>query len=164
MILRVLPPAHSVLTLSAVFAGVGALRADSCAIDVLRSRLLERSGAADVELTDTGTSALQLAIAHAVVKFPGRPVALPAWACYDVLTAAIGAGAPLLFYDLDPDTLAPDVATLTRLASLTPAAVILVHAFGVPVNLASARRTLPPQTVLIEDSAQAHGATRCRQT
>ena len=89
-------------------------------------------------------------------------MALPTWACYDVLTAAIGAGAPLLFYDLDPDTLAPDVATLTRLASLTPAAVILVHAFGVPVDLASARRTLPPQTVLIEDSAQAWGTTHGR--
>ncbi|MGH7657720.1 MAG: hypothetical protein ACREL6_05755, partial [Gemmatimonadales bacterium] len=71
-------------------------------------------------LVDSGTSALALAIAACGSGAPAigasrdfradapSRVALPAWGCYDLATAADMAGATVRLYDLDPGTLGPD--------------------------------------------------------
>ncbi len=64
-------------------------------------------------LTDSGTTALTLAIRAAQRIRPG-PVSLPAYCCYDLATAADGAGADVLLYDLDPLTLGPDWSSFER--------------------------------------------------
>ena len=75
-------------------------------------------GSRDVLLTDSGTSALALALRMAVAARPDRPtVALPAWACYDLATAADAADVGVVLYDLDPATLGPDWASLDRALS-----------------------------------------------
>jgi len=111
----------------------------------------------DLLLTDSGTSALRLAIESIVCSTGGR-VALPAYCCYDVATAAVGASAPVVLYDIDPTTLAPDPNSLRRAVQSGATAIVTAHLFGIPV---------PPNLVepmigtgdaqVIEDAAQGSG-------
>ena len=114
--------------------------------------------ASDIMLTDSGTSALSLAIQAAVP--PNSVVALPAWGCYDLATAAEGAGVRVALYDLDPQTLAPEPTSLGRTFDLGARAVVVAHFYGVPVDLDAISRTADPRGIaVIEDAAQAIGAT-----
>jgi len=82
-------------------------------------------------LTDSGTSALRLALSAAADA--GRlPVAMPAYSCYDLATAAIGADVPVLLYDLDPLTLEPDEASLTQALEAGARTLVVAHLFGRP--------------------------------
>lgn len=157
MSLRWQPPARSPISLASLAAGAAALVAPGDA----RARLLEtmraRLGMTDGLLTDSGTSALGLALRYAA---PGRPVALPAWSCYDLATAAIGAGAAVVLYDLDPATLAPDAESLRSALRGGVGAVVVAHLFGIPQPLPDvAAEVTAAGGVLIEDAAQAAGGT-----
>jgi len=113
-----------------------------------------------VLLTDSGTTALTAALISAMKDRPGAAVAMPAFACYDVATAADGADAPVLLYDTDPHTLAPDIASLRAVLRHGAAAVVIVHLYGYPVDLAEVNRLAAQAgAVVIEDAAQAAGAT-----
>ena len=154
MKLRRQPPAHSPVGLAAVLAGIRAAagKANPDTAAQLRTRL----NAAHVLLTDSGTTALQLAIRLADAS---APVALPAWACYDVLSAAQGADAPIVWYDLDPTTLQPRAESLEVAAASGIGSVVLVHAYGVPVDVAAVRARLGPGVRIIEDAAQGWGGS-----
>ena len=77
--------------------------------------LERRFDATDALLVDSGTTALSLAVAGAGAS--GLPVAIPAYSCYDIVTAVVGAGSRVVVYDGDPSTLGPDEASLDRLRS-----------------------------------------------
>lgn len=111
-------------------------------------------------LLDSGTSALRLAIESlATATAPAVRVALPAYACYDLATAAAGAGAEVSFYDVDPATLGPDWASLSAALSAGAVAVVLVHQYGIPVDLDRARALCDAHgAVVVEDAAQGAGA------
>lgn len=79
MIPRSLPPVHSPVTIDALMAGWRALPVGSNRLPALQSHLLARYGARDILLTDSGTSALALALR--IGGQGGRPVALPGWSC-----------------------------------------------------------------------------------
>ena len=159
-------PVYSPLPLRAVLAGAAGLFAGG---DAARGRLAatlrEHFGAHEVLLTDSGTGALTLAIKACLAGSPGSVVALPAYCCYDLATAADGAGAPVVLYDLDPATLAPDLASLKRALARSVRAVVLVHLYGIPVDLEPVRVAMAdaaatsPGVVLIEDAAQGAGAS-----
>jgi dTDP-4-amino-4,6-dideoxygalactose transaminase len=119
--------------------------------------LEERYGASAVLLTDSGTSALRLAIAGATAG-SDRPVALPGYGCYDLSTAAEGAGAQVVLYDLDSRNLGPDPTSLDRVRAVNPAAVVVTHLFGYPADMRPVREAFP-QAVLIEDAAQGAGGS-----
>jgi len=154
-------PAYSPLPLRAVGAGAAGLVAGAAAARVRVAEELRRSyGGAEVVLTDSGTSALTCAIRGSAAGRPDAPVALPAYACYDVATAADGAGFPVLLYDVDPATLAPDLASLGRALGGGVRAVVLVHLYGVPVDPEPVRAAARAAgAVLIEDAAQGAGAS-----
>lgn len=151
-----LPPVHSPLTLGGVLRG---LVGDEAALDRARSLLLERYASRNVVLTDSGTTALALALQLAVRRRPDTPrVALPAWGCYDLATAADGADVGVVLYDLDPETLAPDPRSLDRALAAGVAATVVVHFYGVPVDLAAiASRAAGAGALMVEDAAQAIG-------
>lgn len=150
-------PTHSPLHARALMRGLrGALGRDRR--EQLRADLRTHWSADDAVLTDSGTSALQLALRAAVAARPG-PVALPAYACYDIATAAMGADVRVILYDLDPDTLSPDAESLRSALEQRPSALVLIHAFGIPVDVPAISRVVPNDTVIIEDAAQAFGAT-----
>ncbi len=128
--------------------------------------LLRREYAADeVLLCGSGTQALQLAIQSARDDI-GRQaaVALPAFSCFDVASAAVGANGPVILYDLDPLSLSPDLESLEQSLAAGARIVVVAPLYGVPVDwdaiedLASSHGA-----TLIEDAAQGHGATHRRR-
>ncbi|MFH1765429.1 MAG: DegT/DnrJ/EryC1/StrS family aminotransferase, partial [Gemmatimonadota bacterium] len=120
-----------------------------------------RFGPAETVLTGSGTEALELAIRLSGMNgSKRRPVGLPAFSCFDVATAAVGAGAPVLFYDVDPDTLTPESQSLDRVLAESPRAVVVANLFGYPIDWTSVRdRCRAAGVVLIEDAAQGLGST-----
>jgi hypothetical protein len=160
---RRVPPVQSPLAPSALAAGLraaaGAAWRDRAAARVV-ALLGERYQPKAVLLTDGGTAALTAALLALPTGQRGRPVALPAYACYDVATAAEGAGVPLLLYDVDPETLAPDLDQLRETLRRGAAAVVAAHWYGYPVDLAEVNRLAAEAgAVVIEDAAQVAGGT-----
>lgn len=110
-------------------------------------------------LTDSGTTALRLAFRAISRDWPRRPVALPAYSCYDLATAAVAADVPVLFYDLDPETLGPSLESLERVLREGVAAVVLAHLYGIPVDLDPVLElTETAEVAVVEDAAQGAGA------
>jgi len=86
-------------------------------------------------------------------------VALPAYSCFDVATAAIGSGASILCYDIDPGTLGPEPASLRRCLQQGARVVVVAPLYGVPVEIAAVDRLAAEwKAVVIEDAAQGFGA------
>lgn len=152
-------PAYSPLPLKAVIAGAAGLAADvGAARAALAATLARRYGASGVFLTDSGTGALTLAVRGSLAGKPGASVALPAYGCYDLATAADGAGVPVRLYDVDPATLAPEVASLQRALDRGARAVVFVHLYGIPVDPDPVREAAERVgACLIEDAAQGAG-------
>ncbi len=155
-------PVHSPVSWRALLAGARAAASDVAARrggDALLSLLTEQYAPSGVVLTDSGTTALTAAIAGIVRDRPGAAVALPAFACYDVATAADGAGLPVLLYDVDPRTLAPDLDSVRTALRADTAAIVVAHFYGYPVDLTEVNRLAEESGALvIEDAAQAAGA------
>jgi dTDP-4-amino-4,6-dideoxygalactose transaminase len=151
-------PAYSPLPLRALIAGAVAVGAPG-RLAALARRLAGHFGARDVVLTDGGTSALALALEAAWQASGQRPVALPAFGCYDIATAAAGAGVPVLLYDIDPATLGPEPESLRRALRRGAGTVALAHLYGVPVDVRRVRQLIGGEEVLlVEDAAQGAGA------
>ena len=153
-------PVHSPLGLAALAAGARALLSPAAGLDAeaeVQRRLAERFSGAAVLRTDSGTSALRLAL-HALGVARTGPVALPAYCCYDIATAADGAGVPVLLYDLDPLTLGPSFPSLVAVLEAGAQAVVAVHLYGVPADLGEICRLAEQHRALVvEDAAQGAG-------
>jgi dTDP-4-amino-4,6-dideoxygalactose transaminase len=159
-------PAYSPLPARATAAAVRGLfaRGDRC-LEPVRETLKSALRASDVLLTDSGTSALALALRVAARRTNGASVALPAYGCYDLATAAVGADCSVMLYDLDPATLSPDLSSLERVLLDGARTVVVAHLFGIPVDVASAQRLANAHgALLVEDAAQGAGATWCGQS
>jgi perosamine synthetase len=158
MMLRAQPPVHSPLSLAALWSGVAAAIGVGDADDAVRAEIRRAYEASTVLLTDSGTTALALALLSANSLKPG-PVALPAFSCYDLATATDASGMSFVLYDIDPDTLGPDYGSLIRALNAGATMVVTVHLFGVPVDIVRLQQTLTRTgALLIEDAAQATGA------
>lgn len=161
MIPRWLAPAATPFPARSALAAVRAMGAAADATDGPHARLgaalLARFGGARVSLTDSGTSALQLAIAACCPS--ERPVALPAFGCYDLITAAQGAQRRVVVYDVDPHTLAPVTDSVAAALAQGAGALVVTSTFGyapdMPTLAAMAAHAGVP---LIEDIAQGGGA------
>ena len=155
-LVRRVPPAYSPISLGQIGLGVRGLFAD-------RERLEQRAreavkaliGTDEVIFTDSGTSALRLALEIACRPAKSPVVALPAYSCYDVATAAVGAGVKVRLYDIDARTLGPDWESLRETCAGGVDAVVIAHLFGYAVDVDAARSLCEQHgTVLIEDAAQ----------
>lgn len=156
--MRYLPPAYSPVSAGSL---AGSLRGLALGGPAGVDEWLARRWDVDAALLlDSGTSALRLAIQSlATETSPRVRVALPAYGCYDLATAALGADAVVSFYDLDTTTLGPDWSSLSAVLALGVDAVVLVHQYGIPVDLDRARALADAHDALvIEDAAQGAGA------
>lgn len=148
-------PVYSPLTLAAV--------ARSLSGDDVRPALaaaLRTDAWPQVTLTDSGTSALALALRESARIRDNLPCALPAYGCYDLASAAIAAGVRVRFYDIDPASLGPDQESLSDVLAGGSSAVVLVHPFGINVGSSSLTRSVhAASAILISDCAQADGLT-----
>lgn len=148
--MRQVPPAHTPIppaALARLAAPAGGAEAE------LRAVLAERWPGTEAVLVGSGTQALTLGLA--TLAGPEGEIALPGWGCYDLASAAVGAGVGVRLYDLDPRTLQPDPVSLARAADGAAVGVV-VSFFGIPVE--PARLPTDDDTLWIHDAAQAHGA------
>jgi dTDP-4-amino-4,6-dideoxygalactose transaminase len=124
----------------------------------VRQSLARTFDASEVVLTDSGTSALVLAL-RAVAK-PGAVVAMPAYACVDLIAAARRANVQVRLFDIDPLTLSPDIDSLRRVLAEHVSAVVVAHLYGFPADMeAVARVASETGTPIVEDAAQHACAT-----
>lgn len=151
-------PVHSPLTLGALLSAGRHAGAD--ALEELRGLLTRRFAADRVLLTDSGTHALQLALSAAPGGERGR-IGLPAFSCFDLATALVGAGRRVAFYDLDPETLAPEPESFRSVVERSDVhTVVVAPLFGHQPNWAEIRSwTQAEDVLLIEDAAQSTGAS-----
>jgi dTDP-4-amino-4,6-dideoxygalactose transaminase len=115
-------------------------------------------GARQTLLTNSGTSALVLALRLAVGE--GKTVAFPGYACVDLAAAARFAKVHVRLYDLDPRTLSPDLGSVAAVLSRGVNAVVVAHLHGFPADVPAVSRLAAQAGVpVIEDAAQAAGGT-----
>jgi len=125
--------------------------AEAAHLEALVTRL---GGGADAVALSSGTLALTLAL-RALGLRPGGAVAIPSYSCAALLHAVRAAGGRPLLCDIDPITLVLDADDLRRRARPGLAAIIVVHPFGEPADVAPFASFGVP---VIEDAAQSPGA------
>lgn len=106
-----------------------------------------------------GTDALQLTLRGLGIG-PGDEVIVPTNTFVATAEAVVFAGATPRFADVSPDTLLLTAETLEAAITSRTKAVIVVHLFGQMADMDALSRTAQEAGVLlIEDAAQAHGAS-----
>ncbi|HYD52783.1 MAG TPA: DegT/DnrJ/EryC1/StrS family aminotransferase [Gemmatimonadaceae bacterium] len=157
MSLRRVPPVLSPVAPGSLVSGaLVSLGLGRPAGPAVAAQLRRSADASAIALTDSGTSALVLALrASAGV---GGVVAMPAWGCIDLSAAAAFAGVRVRLYDLDPETLSPDLDSLRETLSRGVDAIVVAHFFGYPADLIGVRALADAHGVpVVEDAAQAAG-------
>ena len=109
--------------------------------------------------TSDGTAALELAL-RALGIGPGDEVIAPANTFIATIEAIIAVGARPVMVDVDPDTLLITAEHIEAACSPRTSAVIVVHLFGQPADMDAVSRVARSRGIaVVEDAAQAHGAT-----
>lgn len=118
--------------------------------------LAEKTGAEEVLLTTSCTSALELS-AMLLDVGPGDTVIVPSFTFTTTALAYARQGAGLIFCDIERQTLGLDPAHLATLLDETVRAVVVVHYAGISCDIEGIRAALAPwpDITLIEDNA--HG-------
>ena len=109
-----------------------------------------------------GTDAIELCLRAAGVG-PGDEVILPTNSFVATAFAAIRSGAHPVLVDVDDLTLLVDPDDVARVVSEKTRAVIPVHLFGQLAPVELVKEVIGPHITMIEDAAQAQGATRFGQ-
>ena len=109
---------------------------------------------------DNGTSAVMLALL-AVGLAPGDEVLTVSNTAVPTVSAIVSAGGLPRFVDIDPATYLMDVAALEAAVTPRTRAIVAVHLFGQCVAMEAVRAVADRHGLrVVEDCAQAHGATR----
>jgi perosamine synthetase len=109
--------------------------------------------------TPNGTTALHLALAAAGVG-AGDEVVVPAFTMAAVAFAVHAAGARAVLCDSDPVSWNLSPAAVAAAVGPRTRAVVAVHTYGLPCDMDALRAATRARGVaLVEDAAEAHGAT-----
>jgi dTDP-4-amino-4,6-dideoxygalactose transaminase len=117
--------------------------------------LAGRLGVAAAAAVSSGSAALELAL-RALDVGPGHEVIIPSYACDALYHAVTRCGAAPVLADADLDTLGLSAADAARRRTARTRAAVVVHPFGLGVDLDPFQRLGVP---LVEDCAQTVGAT-----
>ncbi len=157
---RRLPPAYSPLPARALIGATGGFLTRRDSRTSLREQLQQTYGAESVVLLDSGTHALELALRVAARIVPARSgVALPAYGCFDLATAAVATGMPLTLYDVLADTLAPNPESFAEAMGAGAKVVVVAPLYGTSApwdELQTAAERAG--AILVEDAAQGYGS------
>ena len=128
-------------------------------LDAFEQEFAAAVGAAHTVGVGTGTDALALALRAAGITAGDDVITAPVSAAYSAL-AIMMAGARPVFADVDPDRLTLDPATVEQAITPKTRAMMPVHLYGQPADMASLMRIAAKHDlVVIEDCCQAHLAT-----
>ena len=105
-----------------------------------------------------GTDALEIAL-RALGCAPGDEVVVTANAGMYATTACLAIGACPVFAEIEPETLLIDPKSTASLVTDRTAAVVATHLYGNVVDVGELRAQVPATVAIVEDAAQAHGAT-----
>lgn len=106
-----------------------------------------------------GSAALEVAVAALGIG-PGDEVIMPTFTIISCAAAVVRAGATPVLVDVDPLTWNMDVAQLEQLVTPRTRAIMVVHIFGLPVDMGPVIELAQRKGIrIIEDAAQAHGQT-----
>lgn len=109
--------------------------------------------------TTSGTTALHTAVAALRIG-PGDEVIVPDLTFVSTASVVLQTGATVVFCDIDPQTFNLSVEDLRAKITARTKAVIAVHLYGAPVDMGQIIPLVREHGIwLIEDCAQAHGAT-----
>lgn len=107
---------------------------------------------------NSGTSAVHAALCAAGVG-PGDEVLVPTLCYFSAVTAVTQEHAVPVLYDSRPGSVVADTEQILAKLTDRTAAVLIVHLYGVPLDLTELRAALSGRNVaLIEDCGQSHGA------
>jgi dTDP-4-amino-4,6-dideoxygalactose transaminase len=116
-------------------------------------------GTAECVGVGSGTSALELALA-ALGAGPGTEVVTVPYTFVATIEAIAATGATPVFVDVDPRTRTMDARSLSAKITERTVAVVVVHLYGRPADLPALAEVCERAGVaLVEDAAQAHGAS-----
>jgi len=130
----------------------------------LQNRAFEKEfasyvGAPYAIAVSNGTVALELAL-RALGIGPGDEVIVPARSFFATTSAVVAVGAQPVFADVEPDTQNIDPDSVERMIGEATRAIICVHLAGLPCDMSRLCEIASSHSLrLIEDCAQAHGAT-----
>jgi dTDP-4-amino-4,6-dideoxygalactose transaminase len=149
----------SPISLAGLASALGNSLRDAASVsDRARDLVRSQFDARGALLTDSGTSALVLALRLAAPN--GGTVGYPSYACVDLAAAARYAGVRVRLYDLDPDTLSPDLDSVRAVLERGVDAIVVAHLFGYPADVVGVRALAAPRGVtVIEDAAQGAGGS-----
>ena len=111
----------------------------------------------------SGTAAIHIAMLAAGIG-PGDEVIVPAMTCPDTLNAAKFTGATPVIVDVEPERYGMDPERIAGAVTPRTRAVVPVHLYGCPVLPEVFDVVLRLGLVVIEDAAEAHGATQDGKT
>ena len=132
--------------------------AQGSVVTEFESRFADYCGAAHAVGVNSGTAALHAALLAAGIG-PGDSVIVPAFTFFATASSVSMCGATPLFADVDPKTFNINPDSVAALIRPDTRAVIGVHLFGQPFDVATVREVCDDHDlILIEDAAQAHGA------
>ncbi len=161
------------LDLQAQYAAVGA-EIEAAVLAVLRrgdyvlgravtefeERFAAFCGAKEAVAVNTGTSALHLALLAAGIG-PGDEVVTVPMTFVATVAAILYTGATPVFVDIDPDTLTMDSGKIEAVLTPRTKAILPVHLHGRLADMEAISGIARARgLVVIEDAAQAHGASR----
>ncbi len=106
-----------------------------------------------------GTAALELTL-RALSVGPGNEVITPSHTFIATAEAISNVGATPVFVDIDPTTYNLDPQAVAAAVTPKTRAILPVHLYGQPADLTAIKQVAKEHNlVVIEDAAQAHGAT-----
>jgi perosamine synthetase len=128
-------------------------------VSALQQEWADYCGTRHCVVTNSGTAALHCAVVAACVR-PGDEVIVPAFSFVATPMAVLQHGAVPVFCDIDPLTHTIDTRAIEAKLTDRTRAIMPVHVHGLPADMAEIRRLAERHGLaVIEDAAQAHGAT-----
>jgi perosamine synthetase len=113
---------------------------------------------------NTGTAALHLAVVASGVKH-GDEVILPSFTFVATAEAVVMAGGKPVFTDIDPETYNISPAEIEKATTRKTKAIVPVDLYGLPADIKPIREiAVRHGLAVVEDAAQAHGATYAGKT
>jgi len=122
-------------------------------------KFAEFAGVKHAIAVNTGTAALHSAIVAAGVKH-GDEVILPSFTFVATAEAVVMAGGKPVFTDIDPETYNISPAAIAKAVTRKTKAIVPVDLYGLPADIKPIREIAAKHDLaVVEDAAQAHGAT-----